>query len=269
MPNKSSAAYWPGKAVVVTGGARGQGAAEVLHLLAAGATVLAVDIHPADSEHWADLVAAAGTDRLVTIVADISTEAGWQLVADAVESTGVPVNNAGVTLRKTVTQTTPEEWNRLMGVNLNGAYLGTRALAPLLRDGGAIVNISSVAGLTGYFSAAYCTSKYGLLGLTKATAIELAPRNIRANSVCPGLVETPMIHTANAVHGTETAVKFHDANQAATPLDGGADPAEFATVVAFLLGPDASFINAADVPVDGGMIGGGIYWQVGRSSGLL
>lgn len=267
--------YWKGKAVVVTGAARGQGAAEVHGLLRAGAHVYAVDIHPTEADYWTLLrqEAADGADRLVSLVADVSTEEGWAKVVAAVEAGGISlfglVNNAGITLRKTVTQTVPQEWDRVLGVNLRGAYLGTHFLAPLMSEGGAIVNISSSAGMTGYFSAAYTASKWGIRGLTKASALDLAARNIRVNTVCPGLVETPMIHAANEVHDAAAAQLFHDANQAATPLDRGGQPQEVADAVLFLLGPESSFINAADVPVDGGMIGAGIYWGVGKATGNL
>ncbi|MGF7123010.1 SDR family NAD(P)-dependent oxidoreductase [Rhodococcus sp. BE178] len=267
--------YWTGKSVVVTGGARGQGAAEVVALTAAGAHVHAVDVHPEDSHWWVDLIEQVGDGRrlLNTIVADVATESGWETVADAVRDCGVPlaglVNNAGITLRKTLSETTLPEWDRVMGINLTGAYLGIRTLAPLLEDGGAIVNISSTAGLTGYFSAAYTASKWGLRGLTKASALELAPRNIRVNCICPGLVETPMMNSANAVHDLDTARLLHDGNRDATLLDRGAHPAELAAAALFLLGPDSSFVNAADLPVDGGMIGGGIYWRIGKATGNL
>lgn len=267
--------YWNGKAALITGGARGQGAAEVASLLAAGAHIYAVDIHPEESDYWIQLRehTQEDADRLTVIVADVASEQDWDRIAETIEAGGVPlyglVNNAGITLRKPVTQTTSEDWDHVLGVNLTGAYLGIRTLSPLISDGGAIVNISSSAGMTGYFSAAYTVSKWGIRGLTRAAALELAPRNIRVNTVCPGLVETPMINAANTVHNAETAKRFHDGNQAATPLNRGGEPEEIASTVTFLLGPDASFINATDLPVDGGMIGGGIYWRIGKSTGDL
>lgn len=267
--------YWEGKAAVVTGGARGQGAAEVLRMLRAGAVAYAVDVLPEADESWDELRAAAANwlDRLKIVRADVSKADDWdglarRIEADQVELYGL-VNNAGITLRKTVTKTTPEEWERLIGINLNGAFLGIRALAPLIRKGGAIVNISSTAGLTGYFSAAYCASKWGLLGLTRAAALELADQGVRVNSICPGLVETPMALRPNAEHDAAKAKAFFEGNRDATLLSRGADPDEIAAAVMFLLGPEASFITGADLPVDGGMIGGGIYWRIGKATGNL
>ncbi len=267
--------YWSGKAAVVTGAARGQGAAEVLRLLQAGATVHALDVLPEDDETWTALRCAAGpaAQRLRVRVADVASEAAWQALAADIAADGVPlyglVNNAGVTLRKTVTETTHAEWRRLLDINLDGPFLAIRTLAGLMPAGAAIVNTSSTAGLTGYFSAAYTASKWALRGLTRAASLELAGRGIRVNTVCPGLVETPMIMQPNAVHDAGRARLFYEGNRDATPLSRGADADEIAAAVMFLLGPEASFITGADLPVDGGMTGGGVYWRIGKSTGNL
>jgi 3alpha(or 20beta)-hydroxysteroid dehydrogenase len=267
--------YWNDKAVVVTGAARGQGASAVLRLLDAGAVVYAIDVLPADDAVWAELQSNARThaSRLHVRVMDVGHEETWSGLALEIQAAGIPlyglVNNAGITLRKTVTETSPEEWNHLLAINLNGPFLAIRSLAHLIQRGGSIVNISSTAGLTGYFSAAYTVSKWGIRGLTRAAAMELADQGVRVNSVCPGLVETPMIMKPNAVHDAEKARLFHEGNRDATMLSRGADPDEIAAAVMFLLGPDASFITGADLPVDGGMTGGGIYWRIGKATGNL
>ena len=137
------------------------------------------------------LRAEAGADagRLRIRVADVASEAGWRTLAAQIEREGAPlyglVNNAGVTLRKTVTETSHAEWRRLLDINLDGPFLAIHVLAGLMPAGASIVNTSSTAGLTGYFSAAYTASKWGLRGLTRAAALELAGRGIRVNTVCP------------------------------------------------------------------------------------
>lgn len=266
--------YWSTRSCVITGAARGQGAAEVRQLLELGAMVIAVDLHEASDSAWGELRAInAPDDRLRIVSGDIALESTWDAVADAAESgtralAGL-INNAGVTLRKTVTETSLHEWNSLLGVNLTGSFLGIRSLAPLMAQGGAIVNVSSTAGLTGYFSAAYTASKWAVRGLAKAAAIELATRGIRVNTVCPGLVDTPMAMLPNSVYGVEQANAFYEGNREMTPLARGASPEEIAEVAVFLLGPRASYINAADIPVDGGMIGGGIYSYIGKKTGTV
>lgn len=269
MPN-----YWTTKTFVVTGAAQGQGAAEAIQLLNLGAKVIALDIHAPSSGIWNNIkkdIDQKSADNLLIFDLDVSQPTQWEDLAKYISLNNIKINglinNAGITLRKTATKTSPAEWDNLMRINLNGAFYGIHFLAPLMEEHSSIVNISSTAGLTGYFSAAYTASKWGLRGLSKAAAIELAPRKIRVNTICPGLVETPMIMEANAEHNMEKAKTFHEGNRQATPLDRGATPEEIAEVALFLLSEKSSYINAADIPVDGGMIGGGIYWRIGKMTG--
>ncbi len=267
--------FWNNKTVVVTGAAQGQGAAEAAALFDLGAHVIALDIAGVEDARWDELKshAKSSPERMYIRKLDVAQTSEWEDLVTYLNSEGIRihglVNNAGVTLRKTVGQTSPEEWRKLLSINLDGAFFGIHYLAPLMNDGGSIVNISSSAGLTGYFAAAYTTSKWALRGLTRAAAQDLAERNIRVNTICPGLVETPMIHKANAVHDAEKAKLFHEGNRQATLLSRGAAPAEIASVAVFLLGPESSFITASDIPVDGGMTGGGIYWRIGKMTGNL
>ncbi|MBH9662132.1 SDR family NAD(P)-dependent oxidoreductase [Burkholderia multivorans] len=262
--------FWSGKTVVVTGAAQGQGAEEVCALFGLGAHVIALDIHDVQSESWSAVRARCTLDssRLTIRRLDVSDERAWEAFATELGASGIEVhgliNNAGITLRKTVTETSAAEWRHVMSINLDGAFLGTHFVSRVMSDSGAIVNVASVTGLTGYFSAAYSASKWGLRGLTRAAALELANRNIRVNCICPGMVDTPMMHNANAQHDERKVRLFHEGNRQATPLSRGAHPGEIAKVAVFLLGTDASFITATDVPVDGGMAGGGIFWRIGK-----
>lgn len=267
---------WNNKTFVVTGAVQGQGAAETIQLLRLGANVIALDLHAPDKEIWNNLkqlLSREELNRLTIMQLDVAKISEWQELVDYIEKHNINlhglINNAGITLRKTVTKTSPEEWDNLIAINLSGAFYAIHYLAPHMKDNGAIVNISSTAGLTGYFSAAYTVSKWGLRGLTRTAAIELANRQIRVNTVCPGLVETPMMMKANAQHNAEKAKAFYEGNRQATPLSRAASPEEIAQVAIFLLSEQASYINAADIPVDGGMTGGGIYWQIGKQTGDL
>lgn len=260
----ASADFWAGKAVVVTGAARGQGSALALQLLHSGAVVHAIDLLPAGDAAWEPLRAAT-PGRLVPWQLDVADPQAWDQLAAALREDATPlhglVNNAGITgARNTVTRTELADWDRVLAVNLTGSMLAIRALAPLMAGGGSIVNVSSTVGMTGYHSAAYSCTKWALRGLTRSAALELAPRAIRVNCVCPGVVATDMIQANTAL---VTAL------QHIIPLQRMAQPQQIAEVVAFLLGPHASYVTGADIAVDGGVTGGGIYWPVGQSMGVL
>jgi NAD(P)-dependent dehydrogenase (short-subunit alcohol dehydrogenase family) len=259
--------HWSGNAAVVTGGARGQGCAITRLLLAAGAHVHVMDRLPLADTAWTELrsYATGQPGGLTCHQLDVSSEQAWTTVAHQVRAAGMPlrglVNNAGITgVRNTVTKASLAEWEQVMRINLTGAFLGIQQLAPLMAAGSAIVNIASIAGLTGYYSAAYSTSKWALRGLTRSAAMELAPRGVRVNCICPGVVDTEMIRTH---------VRLFDALQNITPLGHMAQPEQIADVMFFLLGPKAAYITGADIAVDGGVSGGGTFWPVGKAVGAL
>lgn len=259
--------YWLDKAAVVTGGARGQGASIARMLLEAGAQVYVMDRLGTDDPAWQTLrdTCAGLPGSLVCLELDVSDVQSWQTVAGRIGDGGRTlaglVNNAGITgPRNTVTKTVLEDWEQVLRVNLTGAFLGIRTLAPLMGAGAAIVNISSTVGMTGYYSAAYSTSKWALRGLSKSAALELAPKGVRVNCVCPGVVDTDMIRT-NA--------RLFEALQGITPMGHMAAPEQIAEVMFFLLGPHSSYVTGADIAVDGGVTGGGIFWPVGRAVGAL
>ncbi len=259
--------YWTDKAAVVTGGARGQGAAIVYQLMAAGAHVHVVDCLPSIDVAWRELhdhcFDLNGT--LSVHEMDVGDPLAWVALSGLLSQGAHPlwglVNNAGITgVRNTVTQTELPEWERVLKVNLTGAFLGIKALAPLMPKGGAIVSISSTVGMTGYYSAAYSTSKWALRGLTKSAALELASAGVRVNCICPGVVDTEMIRTNT---------KLFEALQDITPIGHMARADQVADAMFFLLGPQASYITGIDLPVDGGITSGGIFWPVGRAVGAI
>ena len=259
--------YWNDKAAVVTGGARGQGASIARMLLAAGAHVVAMDRLAASDPSWRALKDFASESRgtLTCLEADVANAESWrqlatQLRAEPRALSGL-VNNAGITgTRSTVTQVSLQEWEAVLRVNLTGSFLGIQTLAPLMRAGGSIVNISSTVGLTGYYSAAYSTSKWALRGLTRSAAVELASSGVRVNCVCPGVVDTEMVRSNASLYA---------ALQGITPMGHMAAPEQIADVVFFLLGPGASYVTGTDIAVDGGVTGGGIFWPVGLATGAL
>lgn len=259
--------FWRGKSAVVTGGASGQGASIARMLLAAGAHVHVMDRLALDHAAWGPLreFAARQVGGLSCHEMDVADETAWQTLADQMKAADRPllglVNNAGITgARNTVTKTPLAEWEQVLRVNLTGAFLGIQHLAPLMPAGAAIVNIASVVGLTGYYSAAYSTSKWALRGLTRSAALELAPVGVRVNCICPGVVDTDMVRTNT---------RLFEALQHITPLGRMAQPEQVADVMFFLLGPKAAYITGADIAVDGGVSGGGIFWPVGRAVGAI
>jgi NAD(P)-dependent dehydrogenase (short-subunit alcohol dehydrogenase family) len=259
--------YWTGKAAVVTGGARGQGAAITLQLMRDGAHVHVLDRLPSSDPAWIELhkITHGLAGKLTVHAMDVADPQAWIEASNQIKTGAEPlfglVNNAGITgIRNTVTKTDLAEWERVLQVNLTGSFLGIKTLAPLMPKGGAIVSISSTVGLTGYFSAAYSTSKWALRGLTKSAAMELASAGVRVNCICPGVVDTEMIRNNQ---------KLFDALQTITPMGHMAQADQLADAMFFLLGPQSAYITGVDLAVDGGLTSGGIFWPVGRAMGAL
>jgi 3alpha(or 20beta)-hydroxysteroid dehydrogenase len=244
------------KTVLITGASRGQGAAEARLFALAGARVIIADVVVDEGEALAkDIRAGGGQAQFCTL--DVANEKDWAATASfAKEKFGrldVLVNNAGISLRGVdIGSTTREQWDRVLGVNLTGCFLGIRAAAPLMKagGGGSIVNIGSTAGINGHFAAAYSAAKWGLRGLTKAAAMEYAPHNIRVNAVHPSILET---------HMTAGSQNFIDAMVSMTPLGRGAGVEDVAHAVMFLASDEAAFLTGIDLPVDGGFTELGVY----------
>ena len=249
------------KTVLITGGSRGQGAAEARMFAAAGAHVVIADVLDAEGGALVQAIRTAGGTAEYHRL-DVSSEHDWRdAVTFAMGTFGslhVLVNNAGVSLRGVdLANTSRTDWDRVLAVNLTGPFLGIRTAAPFIRDtgGGAIVNIGSTAGINGHFAAAYSASKWGLRGLTKAAAMEYADWNIRVNAVHPSIVRTPM---------TEGADKFVEAMEYMSALKGSAPVEDIAHAVMFLASDEAGYLTGLDLPVDGGFTELGTYRQVWR-----
>ena len=189
-----------GKVALISGGARGQGATETRLFVREGAKVVFGDILDAEGRTVeAELRAAGGEATYVHL--DVTSERDWKAAVEmSVRQYGqlhVLVNNAGIIIRKSIEETSVEDWDRTQGINVKGVFLGTKYAIPAMRQagGGSIINISSIAGLVGstYGSAAYIASKGAVRLFTKATAIQHAKDHIRCNSIHPGPIETPMI----------------------------------------------------------------------------
>ena len=239
-----------GRIALVTGGSRGQGAAEARLLARNGARVAVCDILDGEGAATVATIEAGGGEA-VYLHLDVGDAEGWARTVDEVRQTfgglHILVNNAGVLNRAGIVDTSVEEWERVLRTNLGGQFLGMRASAPAIRDsgGGAVVNVSSVAGLVGTTAAAYTASKWGVRGLTKVAAMEFAPWGIRVNSIHPGVVDTAM--TADFLEAAGTAV----------PLGRrAARPEEIADLVLFLVSEKASYLSGAEIAVDGGRTAG-------------
>ncbi len=249
------------KTVLITGGSRGQGAAEVRMFAAAGASVVIGDVVDDEGGDLArSIVKDGGACEYHRL--DVASEQDWRdTISFAMSKFGslhVLVNNAGVSLRGVdLAHTTRADWDRVLAVNLTGPFLGTQASAPFIRDsgGGSIVNIGSTAGINGHFAAAYSAAKWGLRGLTKAAAMEYAAWKIRVNAVHPSILRTAM---------TAGADKFVEAMEFMTPLARSATVEDVAHAVMFLASNEAGYLTGLDLPVDGGFTELGTYTQVWR-----
>ncbi|HIZ97467.1 MAG TPA: SDR family oxidoreductase [Candidatus Janibacter merdipullorum] len=248
-----------GRSVVVTGAAGGLGRADCLALAARGAHVWVTDVDEGGAQGVVDEITASGGSARAAVL-DVADPASWSLLAQAVEGSGPLhglVNNAGVSLRLGIRDTTVEQWDQVMALNLSSVFYGMKFLAPALvrAQGASVVNISSIAGMTGYFSATYGTSKWGVRGLSKVGALELADDRVRVNSLHPGLTGTPLLHQA-------PDSSFVDASLASVPDGRLATPDEIASVVCFLLSDASSYVNGAELVADGGLTSGGLYHRI-------
>ena len=242
-----------GKVALISGGARGMGAVEAKLFAREGARVVIGDIREAEGRAVEAEIQKAG-DQVVFLRLDVTSETDWQrAVALAEQLFGkldVLVNNAGVSVRGRLEEVTVEEWDRVMAINAKGVFLGTKAAIPALRraGGGSIVNISSQLGLVGtdHSSPQYQASKGAVRLLTKTTAIQYAKEGIRANSVHPGPILTPLTEArwADPEHARMMLSRI--------PLGRVGQPEDVAWGVLYLASDESAFVTGSELVIDGG-----------------
>jgi NAD(P)-dependent dehydrogenase (short-subunit alcohol dehydrogenase family) len=247
-----------GKQVLITGASRGIGLAAAKEFLARGARVA---INGRTEQSVATAISElSDRDRVVAAPGDIRTVDGCEsVVRTAIAALGgvdVLVNNAGVSIDSKIEQSDEAIWDETLDINLKGTFFCARAALPELRKhGGAIVNLASVSGLLGSVEGAvYSASKGGVVNLTRALAMELAP-DIRVNCVCPGWVDTDMLRRDYVDLAADPAAAEREAIDEA-PLKRVATPEEIAKAIAYLASHDARFITGVALPMDGGISAG-------------
>ena len=244
-----------GKVAFISGGARGQGAAEVRLFAKEGARVGFGDVLVDEGRRLEAEINETGGEA-VFFPLDVASETDWREAIDGTVGRfgglDILVNNAGIAVWGTLEDTTSEEWDRVMDVNAKGVFLGTKTAIPQMRSrgGGSIVNISSVSGMVGQhgIQPVYNASKGAVRLLTKSTAIQYASEGIRANSVHPGAIRTPMVE-----------FRFEDPEQYqrtldSIPLGRIAEPEDVAYGVLYLASDESSYVTGSELVIDGGFI---------------
>jgi 3alpha(or 20beta)-hydroxysteroid dehydrogenase len=234
------------RVVLVTGAARGQGAAAAGLFAEEGAEVILTDVLDDEGEATAARLCEGGHGARYQHL-DVAAAPEWEAVVRGLDHLDVLVNNAGVTRAKGIARTSETEWEWVTGINQRGVWLGMRACLPLLErsQAAAVVNVSSIYGILGTASStAYHASKGAVRALSKQAAVELAPKGIRVNCVLPGVIATPML--ADIRDDWLAGLMTH------TPLGRPGRAEEVAAAVVFLASPEASYITGAELTVDGG-----------------
>jgi len=240
-----------GKVAIITGGSQGMGESHVRTFVAEGAKVIFTDLN----EEKGQKIANELGENAVFVKQDVTSVKDWKKVISEAESrfgpVNVLVNNAGILGPiKTITEISEEEYQKVVDINQNGVFYGMKYTIPSMQKAGigSIINISSIAGIIaipGYPSLAYMGSKFAVRGMTKAAAVEYGKENIRANSVHPGYIKTPMMVEATDEDGSGAAD--------AIPLGRMADAKEVSDLVIFLASDESSFLTGTEQIIDGGM----------------
>lgn len=258
-----------GKIALVTGAASGIGRATALALAQEGASVAIADVDETGLGQTLSAISGVKAYRL-----DVAQEEAWQNTLKNMErdfgGLHILVNNAGICIAMPLTEMTYDVWRRVLAVNLDSMFFAAKYAVPLMAasGGGSIVNISSVAGLKGIAGlSAYCASKAGVRLFTKALALECAAakNNVRANSIHPGAIETPiwvkMAHGGDMPAGeilcnSNAMEEARRASEAATPLGHAGTPEDIAKGVVYLASDDAKFVTGTELVIDGGVMAG-------------
>lgn len=242
-----------GKVALISGASKGMGAAEAKMFASEGASLVLADVLEEEGEKLSSSISATGA-KCVFVQLDVRNLSDWESAVEVATSTygklNVLVNNAGITSRKMLLDSTEEDWDAVMDINVKGSFLGIKASIPPMRQfgGGSIINISSQLGLVGadFSSPQYQASKGAVRLLTKSVAIQYAPENIRCNSVHPAPIETDMTLDTQSNQN-----KFSDMLRR-IPMGRYGIPKEVAYVVLYLASNESSFVTGTELVVDGG-----------------
>ncbi|MDO8491945.1 MAG: SDR family oxidoreductase [Dehalococcoidia bacterium] len=246
-----------GKVALVVGGAKNLGKIECMALAEAGADIAIIDIAIPEARETANEIRKATKRRVIVLKADVRStpqiDRAVQKIADKMGSIDVMVYNAGTTIRKKVWDMSDEDWDRVLDINLTGAFVSARATARQMikqGKGGKIINISTMAAFVGEPDrTAYCASKGGMNLLTKALAIDLAPHNIQVNGICPGVFDTGLVKETSFLQPA-----FHQSLVDRTLYKRRGWPHEIAGITVFLSTPASDYITGDNILLDGGML---------------
>ncbi|MGI5376173.1 SDR family NAD(P)-dependent oxidoreductase [Streptomyces sp. CA-251387] len=247
-----------GRVVIVTGAARGQGEQEARLFVAEGARVVLADVLDDQGQKLAEELGA------LYVHLDVGEEADWHTAVAAAKRAyghidGL-VNNAGILRFNALLDTPLDEFMQVVRVNQVGCFLGVKTVAPEMADGGTIVNTASYTGVTGMAAVgAYAATKHAIVGLTRVAALELAPRHIRVNAMCPGAIDTAMSNPAQldpAADLEETSRALDTLYRKLVPLGRVGKPEEVARLALFLTSEDSSYITGQPFVIDGGWLAG-------------
>lgn len=236
-----------GKVAIITGSAQGMGAAHAKKFIEEGAKVVLTDLN----EEKGNAFAAELGENAIFVKQNVANEEDWKnVVAKAKETFGpvnVLVNNAGITMAKSITDTSVEDYRKIVEINQVSVFLGIKSVVSSMEKAGqgTIVNISSLNGLVGG-AVGYTDTKFAVRGITKAAALELAPKNIRVNSVHPGVIATPMVVQEDTKAAVEAFSKM-------IPMGRVAEPEEVSNLVLYLASEESSYSTGSEFIVDGGM----------------